>query len=181
MERARRYPGLGGLAAWRVPGLFGTGALCAGWTGEWGLAGFFALLGLVWHGLDASLQFEVSAVGLSRLRLLGGVPLGAAHVLPWRAVREVRTRWAGGWDMTGLETVVLGAQGERMRVTTRMGLPAYRALVADIVTHAPGAARTGLTDQLLREAAVEGRALARVRRLLLGGAALLVLVWVLAS
>jgi len=79
-------------------------------------------------------------------RVPGGRPTAEA------GVEAIATRGRRPRDFTELETVVTDRAGESIRFGTSMGLEPYRALVEDVVRHAPYARREGLTDQLLAEA-----------------------------
>jgi hypothetical protein len=148
----RRYPVVGGAAAWRVP--FVT-ALLAGAAlsvlRAWDLALGVLVLGCVAQGLWRSVVTEVSPTGLTRGFLLHGRFLGRTTVLPWRAVAEVHTDWCRPGDDSALETTVRGRDGTILRFTTAMGLGPYWTCLAEVVAGAPGAVRSGLTEATLAD------------------------------
>jgi hypothetical protein len=98
------------------------------------------------------LVVEVAAAGLTRGVLLGGKFLPPALVMPWRSVVEIRTEWRRPGDCSALDTEVRGRDGAVIRLSSAMGLGAYLATLALIVRLAPGAARSGLTEEVLAEA-----------------------------
>jgi len=161
MEMARRYPTVGGIAAWRIPCLFGPCALAAELVGEWMIAGVIVVVAATMWWVERALIIEVSSTGLAWGLVVGGRFLGTARVIPWRSVEEVATSWRHENDFTALDTVVRGLNGEEVRFGTRMGLGAYRALLATIDRHTLGARRTGLTGQFLAEPPVSTRRMVR--------------------
>jgi hypothetical protein len=147
----RRYRVVGGLVAWRIPVL--TAGLLLGVGAEGGAAAVgVALSGAALAWLEGSVVIEVSAAGLSRGLQVGGCFVGLSRVLPWHAVGEIETEWLNPRGTTALVTHVRGAGGLSIRFTTRMGLAAYRQLLAVAVGHARGARLTGLTEALVAEA-----------------------------
>ena len=146
-----RYPVVGGVAALGVPFLTGLATWSAIALVDWDVALVAATLGAIAYRLWRNAVVEVSPVGLTRGFLLRGVFLGRATVIPRPAVREVHTRWCRPRDDSALETIVRGRDGVAIRVSTRMGLGAYFACLAAVISHAPGAARTGLTDAALAD------------------------------
>ncbi len=174
----RRYHAIGGVAAWRVPVLFGMLSLSVSVAGEWGVAGLLGLVGLILHGIERSGLLEVSAFGLSQGHGPSGRLLGSARVLPWRGITRIETRWRTPHDFTSLHTVVSGPHVGSITFSSRMGLGAYRALIEDVSRRAPWANQTGLTSQFLAEACPESprRLTSRDRGLIL--AAALLLTWV---
>jgi hypothetical protein len=153
MEPVRRYRVIGGVAGWRLPLLALLLLLCAAGLREWTLGAVVALLGATAAALERAQVLEVSPRGLSRGLDLGGRFLVVRVVLGWDTVAEVASDWRRPHDATEIETTVSDASGAWIRFGTRMGLTAYRALLADVARLAPGARRTGLTDQLLDESA----------------------------
>jgi len=151
MDGVRRYPAIGGFAACPVPVLFGALAACAAVVADWDVAVALGVLGIALDGLQRAVVLEVSPRGLSRSFAFHGSPLGPSRVVAWSAVDEIVTRWRWPHDFTALETVVVGASGERISFGSVMGIDAYRGLVAEIARRAPEARRTGLTEALLAE------------------------------
>jgi hypothetical protein len=151
MDGVRRYPGLGGLAAWRVPLLGGGIALGAAAAGDWVLVVASVVLGIVLEGLDRSVVLEVSPRGLARAFAVGGALVGPARAVAWDRVEEVRTSWRRPRDFTGLVTTVVGGDGADITFGTEMGLKPYSALVVEVVRRAPRARRTGLTERVVAE------------------------------
>jgi hypothetical protein len=151
MEPVRRYRLIGGLAGWRLPLLALLLLLCAAGLREWTLGAVVALLGATAAALERAHVIEVSSRGLSRGLDLGGRFMVVRAVLGWDRVTEVGSDWRRPHDATEIETTVSDRDGATIRFGTRMGLTAYRALLADVTRLAPGARRTGLTDQLLDE------------------------------
>lgn len=147
----RRYPTVGGVAAWRVPVL--TGLLVAGAlalrTPDLALAAL--ILGGLAHRLWRMGVVEVSPTGLTRGFLLRGTFLPGARVIPWLAVVEIHTEWCRPGDDSALETLVRDHDGTTIRISTAMGLASYLACLAAVARAAPVAARTGLTEAALAE------------------------------
>ena len=148
----RRYRAVGGLVAWRIPVLTAGVLLGVGVAGEVVAAVAVALAGAALAWLEGSVVIEVSPAGLSRGLQVGGRFVGLSSVLPWHAVGEIETEWLNPRAATALVTHLRGAGGLSIRFTTRMGLPAYRQLLAVAVGHARGARLTGLTEALVAEA-----------------------------
>jgi hypothetical protein len=154
MRRAdtlRRYPVVGGVAAWRVPLLTVLVASCALSLKAWDFAVSVAVLGYIAHELWRNVVLESSAVGLTRGFLLKGSFLGRTTVLPWPAIEEVHTDWCRPGDDLALETTVRGRDGTTLYLSTAMGLGPYWACLADVVHHAPRAVPSGLTEELLAD------------------------------
>jgi hypothetical protein len=147
----RHYRALGGLAAWRVPTLTAGLLLGAALLGELEMAIAIAIGGGVLTWIEGSRVIEVSPVGLSEGLLIGGRLLGAPPTLPWHAVTEIDTGWISPRATTALVTEIRGTEGPTIRLTTQMGLRAYRHLVAVAVERAPGARLTGLSRDLLAD------------------------------
>jgi hypothetical protein len=74
-------------------------------------------------------------------------------VMAWEAITDIRSTWRGPGDHTALETTVTDRAGGRIRFTSRMGLAAYRALLADVAGLAAASRHSGLTRRLIEEAA----------------------------
>lgn len=147
----QRYPTIGGVSAWRIPVAMAVAMLCAIAISELVVACVIAVLSVVAASVDRSTVVEVSSAGLARGFTLRGAFLGPARVLPWQSVAEITTAWRAPRDYSVLETIVSAQDGMIVRFSSKMGLAAYRALIADVVRLAPGAQRTGLTDQVLAE------------------------------
>ncbi len=173
MERVRRYPTLGGVAAWRIPALASVIIAIASLHGEWLAACFVAVAALVGVRLEGAVVVEVGPAGLTHGFALGRGFLGPAGVLPWRSIDEVQTRWRAPRDFSLLETIVTGHDGRSIRLTSRMGLSAYCEVIGDIVRHAPEARRTGLTDELLAEVSAAASRRLRPRHVLALGVSIL--------
>jgi hypothetical protein len=120
--------------------------------GDWMTAALVVCAGSVLRAVQPSVVFDVSATALCRSRTLEGLPIAPARVLAWASVEVIATRWRRPREFTERETVVTDRVGESIRFGTSMGLGPYRALVEDIVSHAPHARREGLTGQVLAEA-----------------------------
>lgn len=158
MEVARCYPAIGGVAGWRIPMLAALLTLGTLLNGEWGVAVCLALVGLVGRTLDRAVIFDVSPAGLARGVMLGGRFLTPARVLAWRSIDEITTRWRHERDFTALDTVVTSRDASRVAFSSsRMGFAAYRALLGEVARRAPHARRSGLTDEILAEAATPRR------------------------
>jgi hypothetical protein len=151
MEPVRRYRLIGGMAGWRLPLLALLLLLCAAGLREWALGAAVALIGATAAALERARVIEVSPGGLSRGLELGGRLLAVRVVLGWESVTDIESDWRRPGDQTEIETAVADRTGAWIRFGTRMGLPAYRALLADVTRLAPRARRTGLTDRLLEE------------------------------
>ena len=147
----RRYPVLGGAAAWGLSLL--AILLAAGAVAFRGVevAAGIAALGWAAHRLSRSVVVETSPAGLTRGVLALGTFRTRATIIPWRSIVEVSTAWCRPGDDSALETAVRDREGRTIRLSTAMGLVAYRACLAEIVRRAPAAARVGLTDGLLAE------------------------------
>jgi hypothetical protein len=157
---ACRYPLLGAPAAWYLPLL--AAVLAAGAVAYQApdLAIGAAALGWGAHRLTRSTVVEVSGPGLTRGLLGPGSFRACTTVMAWSAVTEVHTAWCRPGDDLALETVVRDREGTTIRLSTAMGLAAYRACLADIVRLAPAAARSGLTDSVLADGPPTRRELA---------------------
>lgn len=147
----RRYPLLGGPAAWYLPLLAGVLAAGAAACQAFDLAVGAGALGWVVHRLIRSTVLEISPPGLTRGLLGPGAFSARAAVMPWSAVAEVHTAWCRPGDDFALETLVRDREGRAIRLSTAMGLAAYWTCLADIVRHAPAAARSGLTESVLAD------------------------------
>lgn len=174
----RRYPVLGGAAAWCLPLLAVLFAAAAGAFRAVDVAVGVAALGWAVHRLSRSVVVETSPIGLTRGLLALGTFRTRATVIPWRSIVEVRTAWARPGDDSMLETAVRDREGRTIRLSTTMGLAAYWACLAEIVRRAPAAARVGLTDGLLAEGPPERHQLVAATRA--AGALALVLVAIVA-
>jgi hypothetical protein len=152
----RLYPAVGGIFAWRVPGLTALFALCGLVVDGWVAAAFIGCLGLAGGAVERAVAFEATSAGLARVLTFAGVPLGSGRLLAWNSITRITTRWTRPRDFTALETIVIDESGESVRFGSRMGLAAYRALIADVARHAPAARREGLTDQILAESFSRG-------------------------
>jgi hypothetical protein len=144
-----RYPVVGGAAAWRLPLLTGMIVLAGLVLDAWAIAAGVAVLGGVGHRLWRSVVIEVSPDGLARGLRLDGVFVGATTSMAWSSVAGVETDWWAPDDHRALETSVRSRDGTTIRISTAMGLRAYRACLAEIIRRAPGAARSSLTDAAL--------------------------------
>ena len=151
MAPVRRYRALAGVASWWAPGLWLILIVAAAGIHGWTLAMMVTVVGAIVRSLDPSVVLELSTTGLSRGFTLAGSFVGMPVVLGWPSIETIATSWRAPGDFSILETVITGGHGERVVVTTRMGLPAYRRLVREIVAAAPGAQHIGLTRQLLAE------------------------------
>jgi hypothetical protein len=167
MRDARRYPAVGGLAAWRRPALLGGLAVAALVVGEWTVASALAATEIVLELIGAAVLFEVSPRGLARGLALRGVMIGHGRVLAWEAVEEVATRWYRPGDCSMLETIITTRDRERLSFSTRMGLRGYWRLLADVTRHAPHARHTGLTVEVLSESPSVMRPMSPRRRAVL--------------
>jgi hypothetical protein len=150
-EETRRYPMVGGAAAWALALLGGLLTVAA--AAFHGLTVAMAVAALWWgvHRLSRSLVVEISPVGLTR-GLLGPRGFRARPaVLPWRSIVEIRTAWRRREDDSALETVVRDREGRTIRLSTAMGLTAYWDCLAEVVRRAPTAARVDLTDRVLAD------------------------------
>jgi hypothetical protein len=145
----RRYPVVGGVAAWRLPLLTTLLALGGLALDAWGLAVGVVVLGWVGHRLRQSVVIEVSPDGLAQGLVLEGAFVGRTVSMSWRSVVAVETDWRGPGDESALETSVRGRDGTMIRLSTAMGFQNYWACLAEIVRQAPGAVRPGLTDAAL--------------------------------
>jgi hypothetical protein len=148
---ARRYPLLGGAAAWYLPLLAAVLAASAVVFAAFDVAIGAAALGWAVHRLTRSLVLEISATGLTRGVLGMGAFRARTTVMSWGAVAEVHTAWCRPADDFALETVVRDREGRTIRLSTAMGLAAYWTCLAEIVQRAPAAARSGLTDGVLAD------------------------------
>ena len=174
---------IGGMAAWRLPVLVVVLGLCALAAGQWALVCALALMGALATSVDRSTVIELSEAGVARGSTLAGAlrgraHLGHAHALSWDAISEVTTVWRAPRDYSVLETFVSTPDGATIRFTSRMGFPAYRALIAEIVERAPVARRTGLTEQVLAD---RHRPATTARRVALGATFVVLLGLILAA
>lgn len=150
-EGTRRYPVVGGPAAWGLAVL--AGLLVASAAAFEGLDAAAATAAAAWlvHRLSRSVVVETSPGGLTRGLLALGAFRASPTVIAWPAVVEVRTAWRRPHDDSALETVVRDREGRSIRLSTAMGLGPYWACLAEIVRRAPAAARVGLTDDVLAD------------------------------
>ncbi len=145
----RRYPVVGGVAAWRLPVLTVLLALYGFALDARGIAVSVVVLGWVVQRLWRSVVIELSPDGLARgLRLEGGF-VGRTASMSWSAVVAVETAWWEPDDHRALETRVRSRDGTTIQISTAMGFQNYWACLAEIVQHAPRAFRSGLTDGTL--------------------------------
>jgi len=147
----RRYPVVGGAAAWCLPLLAVLLAAAAAAFRGVDVAAGIAAVGWAVHRLSRSVVVETSPTGLTRGLLALGTFRTRTTVIPWRSVVEVRTAWSRPGDDSALETAVHDGEGRTIRLSTTMGLAAYWACLAEIVHRAPAAARVGLTDGVLAD------------------------------
>lgn len=145
----RRYPVVGGVAAWRLPVLTALLALAGLALDARGVAVAVVVLGWVGHRLWRSVVIEVSPDGLARGFALDGIALGRTTSMPWRSIVAVETDWWEPDDDHALETTVRSRDGTTIRLSTAMGLQSYWACLAEIVRRAPWAVRSELTDATL--------------------------------
>lgn len=172
-EESRRYPAVGGAAAWALALLAILLTVAAAVFHGIGMAAAVAALGWTVHRLSRAMIVETSSAGLTRGLLgLGAFP-ARPTLIPWGSIVEVRTAWRRPGDDSALETVVRDREGRVIRLSTAMGLGAYWACLAEIVRRAPDAARVGLTDPVLadgppgrRDLMAAGRAAAALALLL---------------
>lgn len=145
----RRFPLVGGVAAWHVPlVLFALGLGALG-RGLLEIAMVVCVLAFGARNLLASRVVEVSLQGLTRGFVLNGRFVGRTTAMAWSAVASVRTDWRTAGDDTALATTVRDHHGHAIHFTTAMGLRAYWSCLAAIVAAAPEAERLGLTDEVL--------------------------------
>lgn len=147
----RRYPLLGGPAAWYLPLLAAVLAAGAVAFEAFDLAIGAAALGWVVHRLTRSTVLEISPPGLTRGLLGMGAFRARTTVMAWSAVTEVHTAWCRPGDDFALETVVRDREGRTICLSTAMGLAAYWTCLDEIVRRATLAARSGLTDSVLAD------------------------------
>ena len=148
---ARRYPLLGGAAAWYLPLLGAVLGVGAAAFEAFEVAIGAAALGWAVYRLTRSVVVEVSSTGLTRGLLGMGAFRARTTSIPWSAVAEVHTAWCRPGDDFALETAVRDRAGRSIRLSTAMGLAPYWACLAEIVRHVPAAARSGLTDAVLAD------------------------------
>ena len=148
---ARRYPLLGGAAAWYLPLLAAVLAAGAVAFAAFDVAIGAAALGWGVQRLTRSAVLEISPTGLTRGLLGLGVFRARTTIIPWGEVAEVHTAWCCPGDDLALETAVRDREGRTIRLSTAMGLAAYWTCLAEIVRHVPAAARSGLTDGVLAD------------------------------
>jgi len=147
----RRYPLLGGPAAWYLPLLAAVLAAGAAAFEAFDVAIAAAALGWAVHRLTRAVVVEISPAGLTRGLLGVGAFRARTTVMPWSAIVEIHTAWCRPGDDSALETTVRDREGRTIRLSTAMGLAAYWAGLAEIVRRAPAAARPGITDAVLAE------------------------------
>lgn len=147
----RRYPLLGGAAAWYLPLV--AAVLAAGALAFEALEVAIVAVALGWaaHGLTRSVVLEISPAGLARGLLGVGAFRTRATVIPWGGIVQVHTTWSRPGDDFALESAVRDHEGRTIRLSTAMGLAAYWACLAEIVRRAPAATRSGLTERVLAE------------------------------
>ncbi|MGH3119180.1 MAG: hypothetical protein ACRDQ2_19090 [Gaiellales bacterium] len=153
MEAAelRQYRLVGGLAAWQIPILSTIMVLGALMLNVLELTLIVALLGFVAQSLWLGGVVETSRVGLTRGFVLNGRFLGRTTVMAWGSVASVHTEWRRPGDDTALVTIVRDREGQSICLSTAMGLRVYWACLARIVTGAPRATRSGLTEAVLAD------------------------------
>jgi hypothetical protein len=147
----RQYRIGGGVAAWPIPvvscilslGALGLDAL------EFALA--IALIGFVAQTVWLGRVVETSPVGITRGFMLNGRFVGRTTVIAWNAIASVQTKWRHPGDDTALETTVRDGEGRSIHLSTAMGLHDYWTCLAAIVSGAPFATRSGLTDAVVEE------------------------------
>jgi hypothetical protein len=153
MERERRYRVVGGVAAWRIPMMFGFLTAAAAVAGEWTIASVVVATGVVAQAIEQGAVFVISPRGLTRGFLIGSSFVGRPRIVAWASITEIATSWRGERDYTALETTVRARDDGVLRFSSGMGLAAYQALLAEVSMRAPaGAVRSGLTQQVLNEA-----------------------------
>jgi hypothetical protein len=145
----RRFPVIGGVAAWHLPLVLTTLALGAIGLGLLEVAVTVAGLGFVAQSLLRGGVVEVSTRGVTRGFVLNGRFLGRTTVMAWAAVASVHTDWRLPGDDTALRTTVRDLQGHAIHFTTAMGLRAYWTCLAAVAAGAPDAERLGLTTAVL--------------------------------
>jgi hypothetical protein len=160
----RRYPVVGGAAAWRLPLVTAMLTLAGLALGTWAMAAGVLVLGWIVHRLWRSVVIEVSPDGLARGLALDGAFVGPRASMGWRSVVAVDTEWWGPDDHRALETSVRSRDGTTIRVSTAMGLRSYRACLAEIVRRAPWAVRSGITEATLADGPPAGRDLIAAAR-----------------
>jgi hypothetical protein len=148
---SRRYPLLGGAAAWYLPLLAAVVAVGAVAFEALEVALGGAALGWAAHRLTRSLVVEVGPTGLTRGLLGLGTFSARTTVIAWSAVANVHTEWRRPDGDLALETTVRDQEGRTIRLSTAMGLAAYWACLAEIVRCAPTAWRSGITDAVLAD------------------------------
>lgn len=147
----RRVPVIGGIAAWPVPVLAAMLGLGAVGLGLLEVAVAIGVVGFVAQSVLRSVVVEIAPRGLTRGVLVNGRFLGRTTVMAWDAVASVHTEWRRAGDDTALATTVRDGQGRTIRFTTAMGLARYWACLAAVVSAAPAARRSGLTEALLAD------------------------------
>jgi hypothetical protein len=149
VDSARRFPLVGGLAAWHVPVVMTPLALGAIGLDLSEMAVALAGLGLALHGFVRGGVVEVSSWGVTRGFVLNGRFVGRTTVIAWSAVTSVHTDWCRPGDDTALHTTVRDDDGHAIRFTTAMGLRAYWTCLAAVAASLPEARRLGLTEAVL--------------------------------
>lgn len=145
----RRFPVIGGVAAWHTPLVLMTLGLGAIGLGLLEIAVAVAGLMCVAQSLLRGAVVEVSTRGLTRGFVLNGRFVGRTTVIAWTAVASVHTDWRLPGDDTALRTTVRDLQGHAICFTTAMGLRAYWACLAAVAAGAPDAQRLGVTNAVL--------------------------------
>jgi len=147
----RRYPLLGGPAAWYLPLLAAVLAAGAVAFEAFDLAVGATAVGWAVYRLTRSVVLEISPRGLTRGLFGLGTFRARTTTFRWEAIVDVHTAWCRPGDDFALETAVRDREGRSIRLSTAMGLGAYWACLAEIVRHAPTAARSGITDGVLAD------------------------------
>jgi hypothetical protein len=106
MRTPRRYRLLGGIFGWRVPVVSLVLVLAAAWAREWVVVYVVSVIGLMAWEIDRAPVVEISRAGLARGFALPNGALAGAHIVSWRFVDAIETRWARPNDFTVLETIV---------------------------------------------------------------------------
>jgi hypothetical protein len=147
----RQYRMTGGVAAWPVPVFSSILALGAFSLDALEVTVSIAVLGFVAQTLWLGAVVEASSVGLTRGFVLNGRFLGRTTVIAWDAIARVDTHWRHPGDDTALVTIIRDDEGRSIRLSTAMGLHGYWTCLAAIVSAAPHATRSGLTDAVLAD------------------------------
>lgn len=170
----RRYRAVGGGFAWRLPLVAGLVLGVAALAADWVTTLVAAALALVAGSLERGAVLEASPHGLSKELRIAGIHIRPARAIAWHAVEEITTSWRGPADCTGIVTIVRGG-GTAIGFSSAMGYRGYRALVADVVSRAPHARRSDLTEQLLVEPPAPPQP--RLRTAAIAAGVLLLVIW----